>query len=180
LSPGFHRHATCKLVLYPEKTKIVYCKDVNRQGDFPVIAFDFLGYQFRARKTMWRKGAERIFTHRFQPAASPKALKRISRTLRRWALHHRSDKSLTELAAMYNPCIRGWINYYSHFYGTRLRPTLRRIDAYVIHWARRKFKRMRHRPTAAREWFDWFRRSNPHLLAHLVLCHGNGRTSGAV
>ena len=45
---------------------------------------------------------------------------------------------------MYNPCIRGWITYYSHFYRTQLRPTLKRIDAYVIRWARRKFKRMRH------------------------------------
>jgi|RhiMetStandDraft_4_1073278.scaffolds.fasta_scaffold36230_2 Group II intron, maturase-specific domain len=77
--------------------------------------------------------------HNFQPAASPKALKRIRRTIRRWALHHRSDKSLTELAAIYNPCIRGWLTYYSHFYKTQLRPTLVRIDAYVIRWARRKF-----------------------------------------
>jgi len=46
---------------------------------------------------------------------------------------------------MYNPCIRGWITYYSHFYKTQLRPTLRRIDAYLIRWSRRKFKRMRHR-----------------------------------
>src|SRR5262249_18963815 len=124
-------------------------KDGNGRGDFPVIAFDFLGYQFRARKTMWRKGDKRIFAHSFQPAASPKALKRIRRTVRHWALHHRSDLSLTELAAIYNPCIRGWINYYSHFYPTQLRPTLIRIDAYVIRWARRKFKRMRHRTKGA-------------------------------
>jgi hypothetical protein len=26
------RLATCKLVLHPEKTKIVYCKDANRRG----------------------------------------------------------------------------------------------------------------------------------------------------
>ena len=167
------RFTACKLMLHPEKTKIVYCKDANRRGDFPIIAFDFLGFQFRARKTMWRKGDKRIFAHSFQPAAGPKALKRIS-------LHHRSDKSLTELAAMYNPCIRGWIAYYSHFYKTQLRPTLVRIDAYVIRWARRKFKRMRHRTKGARDWFDRFRRANPHLFAHWVLCHGNGRTSGAV
>jgi group II intron reverse transcriptase/maturase len=174
------RFAACKLVLHPEKTKIVYCKDANRRGDFPVIAFDFLGYQFRARKTMWTKGGKRIFAHSFQPAASPKALKRISRTVRGWALHHRSDLSLTELAAMHNPCIRGWIGYYGHFYKTQLRPTLKRIDAYVIRWARRKFKRMRHRTKGARDWFDRFRRANRHLFAHWVLCHGNGRTSGAV
>ena len=130
--------------------------------------------QFRARRTMWRKGEKRIYTHGFLPAASPKALKRIRRTIRRWALHHRSDKSLTELAAMYNPC------YYSHFYKTQMRPTLTRIDAYVIRWARRKFKRMRHRTKGGRDWFDRFRRANPHLFAHWVLCHGNGRTSGAV
>jgi RNA-directed DNA polymerase len=92
-------------------------------------------------------------------------------------LHHRSDKSLTELAQMYNPCIRGWIIYYSHFYKTQLRPTLKRIDAYVIRWARRKFKRMRHQTKGARDWFDRLRRANPTLFAHWTLCHGNGRTS---
>jgi RNA-directed DNA polymerase len=78
-------------------------------------------------------------------------LKRIGRTVRSWALHHRSDLSLTELAAMYNSCIRGWIGYYGHFYKTQLRPTLKRIDAYVIRWARRKFKRMRHQTKGARD-----------------------------
>ena len=38
------RFAARKLVLHSEKTKIVYCKDANRRGDFPVIAFDFLGF----------------------------------------------------------------------------------------------------------------------------------------
>src|SRR5215469_5672893 len=148
--------------------------------DFPNIHFDFLGFQFRARKIMWVKANGRIFAHSFQPAVSPKALTRISRDIRSWALHHRSDKSLTELAQMYNQCIRGWITYYSHFYKTQLRPTLKRIDAYVIRWVRRKFKRMRHQTKGARDWFDRLRRANPTLFAHWVLCHGNGRTSGAV
>jgi RNA-directed DNA polymerase len=174
------RLSACKLVLHPEKTKIVYCKDANRQGDFPIIAFDFLGFQFRARKTMWRKGGKRIFAHSFQPAASPKALTRIGRSVRGWALHHRSDLSLNELAAMYNPCIRGWIGYYGQFYKTQLRPTLIRIDAYVVKWARRKFKRMRHQSRGVREWLARVRREEPDLLVHWTLCHGNGRTSGAV
>jgi group II intron reverse transcriptase/maturase len=169
------RFAACKLVLHPQKTKIVYCKDVNRRGDFPDIHFDFLGFQFRARKIMWVKPDGRIFSHSFQPAASPKALTRISREIRSWALHHRSDKSLTELVQMYNPCIRGWITYYSHFYKTQLRPTLKQIDAYVIRWARRKFKRLRHQTKGARDWFDRLRRANPTLFAHWPLCHGNGR-----
>ncbi len=172
--------ADCKLELHPQKTKIVYCKDVNRPGDFPVIAFDFLGFQFRARKTMWGKGGKRVFTHSFQPAASPKALKAIGRTVRAWTLQRRSDKSLQDLAAMCNPHIRGWITYYSHFYKTQLRPTLIRIDAYVIKWARRKFKRMRHQSRGVRAWLQRVRRDKPQLFAHWPLCHGNGRTIGAV
>ena len=93
---------------------------------------------------------------------SPKALTRISREIRSWALHHRSDKSLNQLAQMYNPCIRGWITYYSHFYrdAAAVRP-LKRIDAYVIRWARRKFKRMRHKTKGARDWFDRLRWCQP-------------------
>ena len=52
---------------------------------------------------MWVKADRRIFAHSFLPAASPKALTRISRDIRRWALHHRSDKSLHDLAADVQP-----------------------------------------------------------------------------
>ena len=125
-------------------------------------------------------GVKRIFAHSFMPAASPKALTRISRECSIGRFNHRNDKSLNELAAMYNPSIRGWITYYSHFYPTQLRPTLRRIDAYVIRWVRRKYKRMVHRTKGARDWFDRLRRANPTLFAHWSLCHGSGRASGAV
>jgi RNA-directed DNA polymerase len=174
------RFADCKLELHPQKTKIVYCKDVTRPDDFSVISFDFLGYQFRARKTMWRKGRKRVFAHSFQPAVSPSALKSISRTIKRWRLHLRSDMPLDDLTKIANPRVRGWINYFSHFYRTELRPTLKRIDLYVIRWARRKFKRLRRKTKGSRDWFDRLRRADPNLFAHWQLCHGNGRTSGAV
>jgi len=170
------RFAACKLGLHPQKTKIVYCKDANRRGDFPNQSFDFLGFMFRARKTMWKRRP----AHGFMPAASPKALTSISRTIRRWTLHHHSDKSLQDLAETYNTYIQGWINYYGNFYRTQLRPILKRIDLYVIRWARRKFKRLRRKTRGARDWFDRLRRANPTLFAHWQLCHGNGRTSGAV
>ncbi len=171
------RFETCKLELHPAKTKIVYCKDANRRGDFAYTSFDFLGFTFRARKTVWQG---RIHTHAFLPAVSRKALKSISRTIRRWMLHLRSDKALEDLAEMANRHIRGWINYFSNFYRTELRPTLKRIDLYVIRWARRKFKRLRRKTKGARDWLDRLRRANPNLFAHWQLCHGNGRTSGAV
>jgi len=164
------RFAACKLVLHPEKTKIVYCKDKNRREDYPNCSFDFLGFCFRARKTMWQGRP----AHGFMPAASPKALKRISRTIRSWTLHRRSDRSLQDLAQIYNPYIHGWITYYGSFYRTRLRSTLKRIDLYVIRWARRKFKRLRRQTKGARDWLDRLRREQPNLFAHWRLCHGNG------
>jgi hypothetical protein len=39
----------CRLELHPEKTKIVYCKDDRRRGDYGEYKFDFLGYTFRPR-----------------------------------------------------------------------------------------------------------------------------------
>ena len=44
-----YRIAGRKLVLHPEKTKIVYCKDANRRGDFPNQSFDFLGFSVLQR-----------------------------------------------------------------------------------------------------------------------------------
>jgi RNA-directed DNA polymerase len=171
------RLEACKLVLHPEKTKIVYCKDANRRGDYPNQSFDFLGFRFRARKAF---GNGSCPFAGYLPAISPRAQTAISRTIRRWALHHRSDMSLQDLAAQYNPYIRGWINYYGHFYRTRLRPTLKGIDAFIIRWARRKFKRLRCMTKGARDWFERVRRLNPTLFAHWRLCYGSGRTSGAV
>ena len=43
------RFAECGLTLHPDKTKLVYCKDDDRRGDYPDHKFDFLGYTFRPR-----------------------------------------------------------------------------------------------------------------------------------
>ena len=171
------RFAVCKLVLHPEKTKVVYCKDVNRRSDYPNQSFDFLGFTFRARKTLWHGY---IYAHSFMPAASPAALKGIGRTIRRWALHRRSDKTLQELAAMYDPCIRGWINYFSRFHRAQLRPTLMRIDTYLARWARWKFKRLRGQTNGARRWLARVRRANPTLFSHWLYFNVGSRTSEAV
>jgi RNA-directed DNA polymerase len=62
----------CGLELHPEKTKVVYCRDINRQGEFPTIQFTFLGYTFRPRKAVDKYG--RVYVN-FSPAVSREALK---------------------------------------------------------------------------------------------------------
>src|SRR5450759_4899015 len=90
------RFAECGLTLHPDKTKVVYCKDDDRRGDFPDHKFDFLGYTFRPRLSRRRNG----FGVSFSPAVSGKALKSIRQTVRHWTLHERSDKTLDDLARM--------------------------------------------------------------------------------
>ena len=124
------RFVSCGLALHPTKTRIVYCKDTNRRDSYPDVTFDFLGYTFQPRLAAWHGGKQ--FGVSFLPAAAGKALKEIRRVIRRWGLQRRSDKALDDLARMFNPYIRGWINYYSHFYKSALRPTLRRIDVHLI------------------------------------------------
>ncbi|HTF61713.1 MAG TPA: group II intron reverse transcriptase/maturase [Edaphobacter sp.] len=170
------RFTECGLVLHPEKTKVVYCKDTNRKSDYSVYQFDFLGYRFRPRRAKWRG---ELYGTSFLPAASPKALKAIRQAIRGWSLRTRSDKALDDLARMFNPYIRGWINYYSHFYKSALYPTLRRIDAHLLRWVRHKFKRLRQRPKGARDWLARVIRSSPDLFAHWPLLYGQGLNAGS-
>ncbi len=44
----------------PRRSKIVYCKDANRRGDFPIISFDFLGFQFRDADGGWQHRAANV------------------------------------------------------------------------------------------------------------------------
>lgn len=53
------RFTSCRLLLHPQKTKVVYCRDSNRSDLHPVIAFDFLGYTFRPRLVKWPRGTLR-------------------------------------------------------------------------------------------------------------------------
>ena len=65
----------------------------------------------------------------FRFSSGPKALKAIRQTVRSWSLHQRSDKTLDDLARMFNAHVRGWINYYGRFYPSALYPTLRHFWA---------------------------------------------------
>lgn len=163
--------------MHPQNTKLVYCADANRRGYYPIQSFDFLGYEFRPRSAFWRGSQLGVF---FLPAASPKARKAIWQTVRRWRLHRRSDKTLDDLARMFNRYVRGWVNYYGHFYRLLLLRDLRQIDAYLVRADRYKYKRLRAHTTGAREWLARVIRANPALFAHWPFLYADGRTSRAV
>lgn len=150
------------LWLHPDKTKIVYCKDDNRRGWSEHTAFTFLGYKFCRRTVRTRHGV--LFTG-FAPAISPEALKAISREVRRWRLHTRTGLDLNDLAERINPIVRGWMNYYGRFYRSQLYPLLKRINAYLVRWARKKYKRLGSFKRVHAWWFELVDRQ-PDLFVH--------------
>jgi Group II intron, maturase-specific domain/Reverse transcriptase (RNA-dependent DNA polymerase)/Transposase len=160
------RFAACRLRLHPQKTKIVYCKDANRPGDYPERAFDFLGYRFRSRVAVGR-GRKHFVS--FIPAVSDKAAKRMRQEVRRWRLHLRSDLELEEIAKWVRPTLAGWVRYYGRFYPSKLREDLRTIDAFIVRWVSRKYKRFRGHTLASWEWLRSLRQRNPNLFAHWAL-----------
>jgi RNA-directed DNA polymerase len=157
------RLETFKLTLHPEKTKIVYCKQADRPGEYPNMAFDFLGYTFRPRGVKNKHG--QIFVG-FAPAISQKAAKEIRKTISDWDLHRRTFTSLPELARTINATVRGWIAYYGRQYKSALYPSLAKINYYLIKWAMRKYKRKRHKPWQTRGWLINIAERNPGLFAH--------------
>jgi RNA-directed DNA polymerase len=139
------RLAECGLELNEHKTRIVYCKDADRRGSYEYTSFDFVSYTFRPRLSKSRFGKHFV---NFSPAVSNAAKTRLRREMRSWRVARRSDKSLTDLALMFNRQLQGWINYYGRFYKSMLYPVFRHFNDTLVRWAMRKYKRLRRHQTS--------------------------------
>lgn len=140
------RFKTFGLELNLSKTKIVYCKDDDRKEDYENISFDFLGYTFKPRYAKSKHG--KYFTS-FLPAISEKAKKAIRKEIRSWKIQLKVDKSIKEIAQIYNSKIQGWINYYSQYYRTECYKCLRYINRCLIKWVWKKYKKINSRKRAS-------------------------------
>ena len=78
---------------------------------------DILGYTFKPRHVISKNG--KGFTG-FLPAISEKAKKVIRQEVRNWKIQRKVNKSISEIANMFNSKIQGWINYYSHYYKSEM------------------------------------------------------------
>src|SRR5262249_41643721 len=117
----------------------------------------------------------------FLPAVSKDAIKAMSREIRSWHIARRSDKSLNDLAMMFNSIVQGWINYFGRFYKSMLYPLLRRINDHLVRWAMRKYKRLRRRERRAKQLLAQASGRSPRLFAHWRFgIKPDGWTMGAV
>jgi RNA-directed DNA polymerase len=162
----------CGLRLNLEKSGIVYCKNSGRREAHARKQFTFLGYTFRPRGAKDRYG--KLFQG-FLPAVSLEALKKMRRTIKNWKLSRQTSASIGELAACYNPILRGWLNYYGHFYKSALLRAFNSFEAALVRWARRKYKKLQRHEGRSYQWLLRVARRQPRLFVHW---HAYGRACG--
>ena len=159
------RFNECKLEIHPDKTKMVYCKDGNRNADYQGnTSFVFLGYEFRARGAE-NKQTKVVFTG-FLPAISPKSEKSILEKIRSLHIKSRSDLSLQEIAKWMNPMIQGWLNYYSRYTKSAMNKVLKRINSTLVAWSRRKYLKLKNRKVYAIKCMKAYASKHTNLFAH--------------
>jgi RNA-directed DNA polymerase len=156
----------CCLELHPEKSRIVYCRDINRPAAYPVTQFTFLGYTFRPRKAVDKYG--RVYVN-FAPAVSREALTALRQTVRGWHLQLKCDLSLADLSRMFDPVLRGWANYYGRFHGSALRPLWYNVNAYLARWLMRKYKHLARHRTQAFDELARLASASPNTFVHWQL-----------
>jgi RNA-directed DNA polymerase len=111
---------------------------------------------------------------------SNRAAKAIRDQFRSWKLPQRSDKAIEDLSRMFNPIIRGWLQYYGRYYRSALYPTMRELDRDLVLWAKRKYKKLRRHLRRATHWIARISRRAPELFAHWQMGARHGSMMGAV
>jgi RNA-directed DNA polymerase len=157
------RLAECQLEMHPEKTKVVYCKDGRRRGKHPNTKFDFLGYCFRPRAAMNRE--HKLFTG-FGPQVSAPSLKAMRQKIRELKLRKRTHIRLADIARELNPILRGWLNYYGRYNPAAIHPVWKYVNATLVAWAMRKYKRYARRKIQAGRMIESIAKKRPRLFVH--------------
>lgn len=151
------------LELHPEKTRIAYCKDEDRKGDYPITEFEFLGYTYKAMCIKCRDGKMR---NNFICYVSKQSGKAFRDKIKALEIHKRTGSTIQMISEMLNPIIRGWMNYFSKYNPSAMRYTLMIIERRIVTWAMSKYKHLRGRRKRADKWLSQVKEREPRLFAH--------------
>lgn len=157
------RFKECGLELHPDKTKIVYCKDSNRRKDYPNTTFDFLGYGFRSR--LVKNDKNQMFMS-FSAAVSKSAQQSMRTKTRSHKFYRRVDLGLNDIAKIFNPVLRGWIQYYGRYQPSALYPVFRHFNKTLVTWAMNKYKKFKGHKSRAAIFLERIVKREPDLFAH--------------
>ena len=161
------RLKACGLEMHAEKTKIVYCKDSNRGGEYPYVQFDFLGYSFKPR--MAQNSIRKVWFTNWLPAVSDKSMKSMREKMKKWTTLKTAGCEIEDIAKEINPVVRGWINYYGKFYISKLRNFMQAINYRIVKWVRSKYLKVRVSELKGLRWLKRISLKQPNLFAHWTI-----------
>ena len=128
-----------ELTLHPEKTKIVYCKNYQRNEKHESESFTFLSYSFQPRTIPDKFGRAKpllVFGCAICKAAKARIVTAIKEVLRvRW-----STQTLEWFADKLNPKIRGWLNYYTRFNKDEAHKVFYYLNELIQKWIKNTYK----------------------------------------
>jgi group II intron reverse transcriptase/maturase len=152
-----------ELELNPDKTKIVYCRNYQRNEKHENNSFTFLGYSFEPRTVKSKFGGTKRIVM-FNAAISQQAKKVIRIKLRDELDTQWSNQTLAWFAGKLNPKIRGWVNYYAKFNRHIVYEVFYYLNELIRQWIKNTYK------IRGKEWlYDKYRAiqtANPELFYH--------------
>ena len=108
-------------------------------------------------------------------AISKEARKEIQETIRSWYFTHKTEKELEDLSKMFNPVLRGWIQYHGAYGRNELKFMNHQMNLIIQRWAQRKYKPLHRKSAKAYQWLLRIMQEKPNLFATWKTFHGVGR-----
>lgn len=153
----------CKLILHPEKTKIINLRGKSEEK-YP-RSFDFLGYNIRPVWTFVKSSQKYRLV--VMPIMSKKSQSSVFDKLRELKIHkHR--KPIEQLAVRLRPILRGVMNYYCKFNSVYTRYFWYSINQKLLKWV--KWEKDLGLKASIR-WLKLVWKRNPRLFPHWELVH---------
>ena len=90
----------------------------------------------------------------------------MRQTIRELNLRKRTYMRLADIAQEINPILQGWLNYYGRYTPTALYPLWQYVNATLVAWAMRKYKRYAGRKIQASQMIWAIANKRPRLFVH--------------
>jgi len=151
----------CKLLLHPDKTRIVNVRG-TAENKYPK-GYDFLGFTIRPNWVKFKEKSK-VVPSTFVSAKSKK------NNLEKFKAReiHKRRKPLVEIAKELNPMIRGIINYFHKFEDGHMRYVWNQLNQRLLKWVKWEKGLCK---MAAVAWLKLRYKDNPSLFHHWKLVH---------
>ena len=102
----------------------------------------------------------------FGPQVSALSLKAMRQKIRELRIRRRTHIRLADIAREINPILQGWLNYYGRYSPSAMHSAWKYVNATLIAWAMRKYKRYNGRKIQAGQMIGSIANKRRKLFVH--------------